>query len=124
MASEFESLKYQAVLKQGFSRLLLSKHGADAPTIWTSTFKLYYRPWFRRLWIIQEAALALELVLLRGHKQISWSCISYIYRHAGIDYEQDPFVHYLRFGILFLRNTHNPGLLCDASEHRPHELPT
>jgi hypothetical protein len=39
---------------------------------WASIVKLYGRPWFGRLWVVQEAALAGDLVLVCGKKQISW----------------------------------------------------
>jgi len=72
MVQVIEPVKYQIISKQDFSDLLLSTNQADALTTWSSIFKLYYRPWFRRLWIIQETVLARELTLICGDMQISW----------------------------------------------------
>jgi hypothetical protein len=72
MVQVIEPVKFQIISTRDFSHLLLSTHQANALTTWSSIFKLYYRPWFRRLWIIQEAVLARELTLICGDKQISW----------------------------------------------------
>ena len=39
---------------------------------WISVFDLLHRPWFERLWIVQEAFLAREAVFLCGRCTVSW----------------------------------------------------
>jgi Heterokaryon incompatibility protein (HET) len=44
----------------------------DQP-IWLALDKFFSRPWFQRLWVIQEAALAKDLYLACGTKQLQWN---------------------------------------------------
>lgn len=41
-------------------------------SFWISLVDLIHRPWFERLWIIQEAVLAQETVFLCGRRTVSW----------------------------------------------------
>jgi Heterokaryon incompatibility protein (HET) len=43
----------------------------EDPT-WLALEHLYCRPWFQRLWIVQEAILAQELCVMCGTKQLQW----------------------------------------------------
>ena len=47
---------------------------------WQAVAHLFAQPWFRRLWCIQEIALARSAILLWGHdeEQITWDDVSYI----------------------------------------------
>ncbi|KAL8795804.1 MAG: hypothetical protein Q9182_007478 [Xanthomendoza sp. 2 TL-2023] len=47
---------------------------ADHP-VWTAIVKLYNRPWFRRLWIMQEVILAQGIFVLCGNRVLSWAAI-------------------------------------------------
>ncbi len=43
--------------------------------LWAALVKLYHRPWFRRIWIIQEAVLAKGMFVLCGDMILVWSVI-------------------------------------------------
>ena len=47
---------------------------ADHP-VWTAILRLYNRPWFRRLWIMQEAILAKGTFVLCGNRVLSWTAV-------------------------------------------------
>ena len=53
----------------------LSKMGVPPveDVLWISLFDLLHRPWFERLWIVQEAVLAREAVFLCGTQTTSWN---------------------------------------------------
>ena len=56
----------------------LTSHGLndqDHP-VWSALGHLYCRSWFERLWVVQEAVLARELVLLCGSKSINWKILT------------------------------------------------
>ncbi len=44
--------------------------------VWSALGNLYCRNWFERLWVVQEAVLARELVFLCGSKSIDWESLS------------------------------------------------
>ncbi len=55
----------------------LASHGLndqDHP-VWPALGHLYCQSWFERLWVIQEAVLARELVFLYGSKSIDWDSL-------------------------------------------------
>lgn len=43
---------------------------------WIDIGKFLARPWFQRVWVVQEVALSSEVDVLCGHKCVSWSDIS------------------------------------------------
>ena len=43
---------------------------------WDAAYHIFNRGWFARLWVVQEAIVAQELVMLCGKKCIPWSLIS------------------------------------------------
>lgn len=45
----------------------------DDPNRWARLQRLASLPWFRRLWVIQEAGLAKECVLIWGHKEMPFA---------------------------------------------------
>ncbi|KAH8645799.1 heterokaryon incompatibility protein-domain-containing protein [Xylariales sp. PMI_506] len=58
---------------------------------WAPLVTLLERPWFTRLWVFQEVALAQEVVVQCGYDQISWSTLASIFRyldHKGIVLER------------------------------------
>lgn len=42
-------------------------------TVYTAFFKLLELPWFARTWIVQEAAVASDAILLHGKRSVSWA---------------------------------------------------
>ncbi|KAK4203147.1 heterokaryon incompatibility protein-domain-containing protein [Triangularia verruculosa] len=43
----------------------------------------YKRPWFYRMWIIQEVALSKDLIIQSGNEMMDFDCLVYVwYRHA------------------------------------------
>lgn len=55
--------------------------GYDSPA-WTALEKILKSPWFLRLWIVQEAALAREITCLFGHHTIDWNELDDALYHA------------------------------------------
>jgi len=43
--------------------------------LWISIIPFFLRPWFHRLWVVQEILMARELVLVCGKKTISWDAL-------------------------------------------------
>ncbi|USP74030.1 hypothetical protein yc1106_01304 [Curvularia clavata] len=43
---------------------------------WKSLKELYKRPWFSRVWCVQEIRLAQDALVLWGDHEISWECLS------------------------------------------------
>ncbi|MCJ1448706.1 MAG: hypothetical protein MMC23_009223 [Stictis urceolatum] len=43
--------------------------------VWPAIFKLYNRPWFHRLWVVQEIILAKDLTVLCGGRLLSWAAM-------------------------------------------------
>ena len=54
------------------SRLL---PGQDDP-IWPALVELYARPWYHRLWVLQEVILAKDLEVLCGNRSIPWAAFA------------------------------------------------
>ncbi|KAL3427255.1 Heterokaryon incompatibility protein 6, OR allele 6 [Phlyctema vagabunda] len=51
-----------------------------------SLFCLLERPWFRRIWILQEVAVARETILYCGHKSLTWDTLCSIVRlESGVN---------------------------------------
>jgi hypothetical protein len=48
----------------------------DGP-IWQALGHFFGRAWFDRLWIIQEAALSVDIVVLCGSKSVDWRVLTY-----------------------------------------------
>ena len=42
---------------------------------WTQFTRLFTRPWFERIWVIQEAASATHAILICGNQQITWNLL-------------------------------------------------
>jgi hypothetical protein len=45
---------------------------------WYHLFTLFSRPWFSRLWVVQEVALAKEVVVLCGSHSVPWGLFSVV----------------------------------------------
>lgn len=43
--------------------------------VWTQLARLFYRPWFERLWIIQELAVSRKAVVRWGNLQMDWQIL-------------------------------------------------
>ncbi|KAM0426045.1 hypothetical protein ACHAPT_008676 [Fusarium lateritium] len=43
--------------------------------VWSEALKLYHRPWFERLWVVQEIALAQRATVIWGKCEMSWQWI-------------------------------------------------
>ncbi|CZR54897.1 uncharacterized protein PAC_04782 [Phialocephala subalpina] len=48
-------------------------HHSQNLQLWAQLSRLFHRPWFERLWVIQELAASRKAVLLWGKLQIPWS---------------------------------------------------
>jgi hypothetical protein len=62
-------LSFQQVTPEDFKRLLLPE-AEDAA--WREVRQLFRRPWFTRLWVIQEALLSINLYVKCGNATIAW----------------------------------------------------
>ncbi|RYP49315.1 hypothetical protein DL768_004940 [Monosporascus sp. mg162] len=51
---------------------------------WKKFFALFKRPWFSRLWIIQEVAVARNPVVACGSSRISWDALLKALRYSGM----------------------------------------
>ncbi|ERF72755.1 hypothetical protein EPUS_04808 [Endocarpon pusillum Z07020] len=62
-----------------FATQIYEIHGIQAQpnqaftTIYKAFFELLERPWFTRTWILQEAAVASDAILLLGTRSVSWA---------------------------------------------------
>ena len=70
---------------------------AKAPD-WNALALLLCRPWFRRVWIIQECALAQDLSMMYGNTVLSWSDLYWALSWLN---EQGRFAHIATLGDLF-----------------------
>ena len=52
--------------------------------IWSSIYEIVDNSWFTRLWTIQEAALAKEIVCLCGDIEIDWSLVEEVVSEVGL----------------------------------------
>lgn len=43
--------------------------------VWTQLARLFYRPWFERLWIIQELAVSRKAIVRWGNLQVDWQIL-------------------------------------------------
>jgi hypothetical protein len=76
--------------KQGFDwdapESIFSLHGVNYDTLWKSLGVLLQRPWFGRLWIIQEVVMASNARLFCGSQTCTWESIAsiavFIRRHG------------------------------------------
>ena len=62
---------------EAVDRSSLASHGLpifDDP-IWPAITRLYFRKWFTRLWVMQEALLAKEIYVLCGEEAVMWEQI-------------------------------------------------
>ena len=41
--------------------------------LWPALYRLFQKKWFTRLWVVQEAALAAEVLVLCGENKVEWS---------------------------------------------------
>ena len=48
---------------------------------WTSLSELFARPWFRRLWIVQEVVLGQEVQLQCGRSNLPWSTLEQLMKN-------------------------------------------
>lgn len=63
----------EAPTTEDFERLFLPPSGSPA---WIDVGKLLGRPWFERLWIIQEAVLSHRVGFICGRRRITWEELS------------------------------------------------
>jgi Heterokaryon incompatibility protein (HET) len=62
-----------------FATQIYASHGIQGEpreafnTIYTAFFELLEMPWFARTWIVQEAAVASDALLLHGTRSVSWA---------------------------------------------------
>lgn len=42
---------------------------------WLAAYNIFGRPWFHRLWVVQEALMARDLVLVCGDRTVSWESL-------------------------------------------------
>ncbi|KAM3079139.1 hypothetical protein ACMFMF_004067 [Clarireedia jacksonii] len=65
------TLQYAAFLppEEGFSNVKLPEARSE---LWEELWKLFERPWFRRLWVIQEAVISPVPYIVCGEVLVSW----------------------------------------------------
>ena len=61
----WESKSIDDIVSLGFP------HPSDP--VWLATIMIFGRPWFQRLWIVQEIVLARHSVFLCGERQVEWA---------------------------------------------------
>ena len=62
--------RFQAIAAEGADILPSMGIPNQEDPVWPAVFKIFGRPWFRRLWVIQEAVLAINMILLCGSRVI------------------------------------------------------
>ena len=50
---------------------------------WMAYDRLYFRPWFRRIWVVQEVSLAPEVFVFMGTESVSIDTLLLAYHRAG-----------------------------------------
>ena len=71
---------------EDFERLFLP--ASDSPK-WQELGKLMRRPWFQRVWIIQEVVLSQQLIVMCGTRYISWADLAlFSFCMVDNDFEQ------------------------------------
>ncbi|KAI1449829.1 heterokaryon incompatibility protein-domain-containing protein [Annulohypoxylon stygium] len=81
--------------------------------VWTSVYELIDHPWYSRVWIVQEAALASRIKVLQGKHEISWTmldkAVDYAmhlpYRFRSEDGEELPTVNATNQIVFSIRET-------------------
>ena len=58
---------------EDFERLSLPAPGSED---WSNLSKFLSRPWFQRIWVVQEVVFSYRIQLLYGNKSLSWPDIS------------------------------------------------
>lgn len=68
---------------------------------WTSLFKLVRRPWFARVWIIQEVVVSRDTILRCGNARLRWKdfCFGFLFaiQTGFLMYQKDIFQHLMAF---------------------------
>lgn len=59
-----------------FDHLAYHDLNKEGDLVWPALGHFYCRSWFERLWVVQEAVLARELVLLCGSRSIDWESLT------------------------------------------------
>ncbi len=72
-----------------FERLFLPAF--DSPK-WLELGKLMSRPWFQRIWIIQEVVLSHQVIVMCGTRCISWADLS-LFTFSMIDNDFEQYLH-------------------------------
>ena len=54
---------------------ILDRLPPDDHPVWRALIKLYQRPWFRRLWIVQKVILTKDISVLCGNRSLIWSFV-------------------------------------------------
>jgi hypothetical protein len=70
-------LKEEATQQEGseISIGLEDCHHSDNLQVWAQLSRLFHRPWFERLWVIQELAASQKAIVQWGKLQIHWSAL-------------------------------------------------
>ena len=61
--------------------------------VWKYLFKVFSRPWFSRVWIIQEAVLAPSCVLFVGNHYFTLQKLRFVLFVLSCDFKQIPYYH-------------------------------
>ncbi|KAI0166725.1 heterokaryon incompatibility protein-domain-containing protein [Hypoxylon sp. FL1284] len=78
------------------TKILQERHGElndkaeITDPIWVYVSRLFSRRWFARIWIVQEVALANELVVVCGKHRLSWDIFYAAAQHCLIRNKYDP----------------------------------
>lgn len=63
----WERSSYSTLESKGLPRLSLP--------VWPVVYQLIDNPWFRRLWVVQEASLAKRIKVLHGNNEVEWDIL-------------------------------------------------
>ena len=74
LTRKLEGLEHIKYLDNKSISNVLMEHGLQRldHEVWSAIPHLYCRPWFTRLWVVQEAALSRELIVMCGNSWLSW----------------------------------------------------
>jgi hypothetical protein len=82
--------RLQALKGSGLTARCLESHALPGITdgIWLDVCHLFQRPWFARMWTVQEVAVARSAMIRCGPSMLSWkelsSCVSALWRHHAL----------------------------------------
>lgn len=71
------ALEYRGLVNVKIDHLdkFIDRYDPKQPHVWAAVRQFFARPWFTRIWCVQEIVLARDSIVLIGQSSVSWSTI-------------------------------------------------